>query len=124
MADHSYRPFANSTTGANDIDSDDEHNPAEEEGIPSFAAGNYQSSEMRRLLLLREPDSKTLSNSAPVNYKSADVFPDWVLTNTLWKSAPKTVEKDNEISEILKVPVMKRTQEQVIYDFDQRYRMN
>lgn len=68
---------------------------------------------MRRLLMLREPEPKTAPSSGAVNYRSSDVFPDWVLANSMWKNAPKTIEKDNEISEILKIPVMKRTQEQV-----------
>jgi hypothetical protein len=43
----------------------------------------------------------------------ANVYPEWVTTNPGWKLASKFSDTGNAISDILKVPASKRTQEQV-----------
>lgn len=86
----------------------------EEGALPqSFRKVSYESKEMKRLVALHDPQEKLPVGLNDVNYYQNLVFPDWILSNPLWKNAPKHNENFNEISEILKVPVSKRTQEQI-----------
>lgn len=80
--------------------------------IPSFISSEYQSQEMKRLIAMHEPDEALPPGLSKIDYSSSDIFPDWILTNSMWKNAPKKAES-NEISDILAVPVSKRTQDQV-----------
>lgn len=138
MAEQSFRPFSGEHLGhypfvlqdepeyEEDDDSYDlEIEEAENEdnnssnnnsksNIPSFTEGDYKSSEMRRLLTLRQSETRPLvqTSQQPVAYKSSDVFPDWILADSNWRHAPRTTEKDNEISDILKIPALKRSTDQ------------
>lgn len=62
---------------------------------------------------MREPETimpsayNTLSE-----YKPSDCFPDWMLSSSIWKSAPKAADTSNDVSEILKIPIPNRTTEQ------------
>lgn len=78
---------------------------------PAFNPEEYESQEMKRLIAMHAPDEILPPGLENIGYTSSDIFPDWILQNSLWKNAPKKVES-NEISEILNVPVSKRTQEQ------------
>jgi CRP-like cAMP-binding protein len=88
-----------------------ENGETEEVEIPSFMKGEYESAEMKRILSLNEPDDLMLPGLLNVDYSSSDCFPDWILQNPMWKNAPKKFES-NEISQILNIPVAKRTQDQ------------
>lgn len=93
--------------------SDHEHAEEAQPTIPSFAEGTYKSHEMRRLLQMREPETvMPMAYNTLSDYKSSDCFPDWMLSSSIWKTAPKASETANEISDILKIPLPNRTTEQ------------
>jgi hypothetical protein len=79
----------------------------------SFRTVEYVSQEMRKLLSLHDPPDKVPPGLDDVSYSSSSVFPDWILNNTTWKNPPKQVDNQNEISDILKLPVSKRSTQQV-----------
>lgn len=76
-----------------------------------FKNAKFESQEMRKFLSLQEPDPKIPSGLDNISYKVANVFPEWVLTNQNWIKANQ-FDPANAISEILKIPANKRTQEQ------------
>lgn len=84
----------------------------EKKGISSFRDVTYHSQEMKKLLSLHEPDEKIPSGLNDVSYSANNVFPDWILSNTAWRNAPKQIENANEISDILNTPLSKRTSDQ------------
>eukprot|EP01031_Cornospumella_fuschlensis_P028041 gene28041-33860_t len=93
--------------------SDEEEAQEAQPTIPSFTEGTYKSHEMRRLLQMREPETITTSaHNEVLDYKSSNCFPDWMLSSSIWKSAPKATDAANEISDILKIPIHNRSTEQ------------
>jgi len=78
----------------------------------SFRNSKYLSQEMNKLLSRHEPDEKIPPGLTDVGYIATNVFPEWILNDPVWKNPPKQVDNTNEISEIMKVPVSKRSQEQ------------
>lgn len=82
-------------------------------GVNSFLHADYHSVEMKKLLSLHEPDEKLPPGLLNISYSSSQIFPDWILSNNVWKNAPKRIENTNEISEIMKIPVSKRNQDQI-----------
>lgn len=79
----------------------------------SFRKTKYLSQEMNKLLSRHEPDEKIPPGLADVDYHANNVFPDWILNDPVWKNAPKQVDNTNEISDIMKLPFSKRSQEQI-----------
>jgi hypothetical protein len=84
----------------------------EEPQIISFRDAKYESTEMKQLLSLTEPDEKLPAGSDDVNYKSSKVFPEWVLKNSNWKSTAKLNEEAHTVSDILKMDKTKRSPDQ------------
>eukprot|EP01033_Poteriospumella_lacustris_P001057 gene1057-765_t len=78
---------------------------------PTFNPEEYESQEMKRLIAMHAPDEVLPAGLDDLGYRATDIFPDWILQNSLWKNAPKKAES-NEISEILNIPVSKRSQDQ------------
>lgn len=97
----------------NDLESEeDTFDFSEEPQIVSFRDAKYESSEMKQLLSLTEPDEIMPPGSDDVTYKSSKVFPDWVLKNTNWKSTAKLNEEAHSVSDILKMDKSKRNPDQ------------
>eukprot|EP01042_Synura_sphagnicola_P033232 gene33232-42695_t len=78
---------------------------------PTFNPEEYESQEMKRLIAMHAPDEVLPAGLDDLGYRATDIFPDWSLQNSLCKNAPKKAES-NEISEILNIPVSKRSQDQ------------
>lgn len=85
---------------------------SQQEMIPSFTTGTYESKEMQRLITLHVPDEVLPPGLQDISYESSDVFPEWILHNPMWRNPPKKAESSNEISEILTMHISKRTPEQ------------
>jgi hypothetical protein len=81
--------------------------------VVSYKNSVYESKEMQQLMSLNEPDDKIPSGLNDVSYQASNVFPEWVLTNPVWRTVSKVNDSGNEISDILNVPNSKRSQEQV-----------
>ena len=53
--------------------------------ILSYSKGNYESTEMKQLISLIEPEEQIPIGLHDVSYNQKNVFPEWVLKNTNWK---------------------------------------
>jgi CRP-like cAMP-binding protein len=94
----------------------DEPEPQSEDELQpvmSFRNAKYESKDMLRLLSLHDPPDTMPPGLDNVSYQSSDVLPEWILSDPAWKNAPKQIDNQNEISEILKLAASKRSQEQV-----------
>lgn len=85
------------------------------EGDPaSYREYPFESEEVRHMIAFHNNDGKVEPHhmvTPPITYDRTHIFPGWLINGPAWKSA-KSLNSDNEVSNILKIPAVQRTNEQ------------
>jgi CRP-like cAMP-binding protein len=79
-------------------------------GVTSYKDYNYESEEAQTIIDYDNPPVQIAGEGDILKYDAATLFPDWIVEAPDW-IAIKGSKSSNEISDILQVPVAKRTSE-------------
>ena len=79
----------------------------------SFRQSTYVSDEMQNFLELDCPEDISPPGLENIHYSNAALFPDWLLSTSEWKKTKVSSSTGNSISEILQIPQLQRTIDQI-----------